>query len=103
MPNNEPLLPSRTRTAQPDPSTTRKDQKGYQLDDEYNALQVNQEFDRIHERINAIAVGAAALPDLTIILTGSTLPQAVTALQAAQARINAFGAILRQSGLLKSS
>lgn len=98
-----PLVAPRAATAQPDPSTTNKQQKGFQLDDDYNAQQVNQEFDRIHERINAIVTAAAALADLTTLATGATLPEAVTAIQAAQARLNAFGAILRQSGLLKSS
>lgn len=103
MANNSPLVPARTLTVQPDANATVKDQKRYQLPDDYNAQQTNQALDQTHERINKIVVEAAALADLSILATGSTLVQAVAAIQVAQARINAFGAILRQSGLLKSS
>lgn len=91
---NDPLIASRTPTALPDPNSGRKLQKGYQLDETYNPQQVNQEFDRVYEALNKIAVAAANLADLD----SST----ATAAQCAT-RLNAFGAILRQSGLMKPS
>jgi hypothetical protein len=91
---SEPLVATRTATAQPAPATTKKSQKAYQLTDPIVALQVNQEFDRLHERINAIVTEATALADLD--------SATATAADCAT-RLNAFGAILRQSGLLKSS
>lgn len=90
----EPILPSRTRTEQTDVSNTRKDQKNYQLPEEYNAQLSNQELDRIHERINKIVVEAEALADLD--------SATATAADCAT-RLNAFGEILRNSGLLRRS
>lgn len=97
----ENLIAPRAATAQPDPNSTRVQQKGYQLDEDFNALQVNQEFDRVYEALNKITAGATNLPDLSLIAAGATLVEVVTALQDAQTKINAFGAILRQSGLMK--
>lgn len=94
MANNAPLVASRALTVQPDANATVKDQKRYQLPDDYNAQQTNQALDQVHERINKIVVEAAALADLD--------SATATAAQCAT-RLNAFGEILRQSGLLKSS
>lgn len=91
---NQPLVAPRTATATPAPDSTRKLQKGYQLDDTYNALQINQEFDRVYEAINKVALEAENLADLD--------PSTATAASCA-ARLNAFGSILRQSGLMKTS
>lgn len=91
----EPLIPARAPTTVPVVGTTHKDQKGYQLDDEYNALQVNQEFDRLHKRINDILVEASALSDLAT--DGSETVDTISA------KVNSILVLLRQSGLLKSS
>lgn len=102
----EAILPSRTLTAQPDANASRKDQKGYQLPEEYDAQVANQEFDRLHERVNKIVVEAAALADLSTAYAGGDLATAsdvATALNATNARINALAEILRDSGLLRRS
>lgn len=90
--SRDPLIANRTATSTPQAGTTRKDQKGYQLPDEYSAQLVNQEFDRLHQRINLIVIEAAALADLDTA-TATTAQCA--------ARLNAFGEILRNSGLLR--
>lgn len=95
MSSQAPLLPARAPIAQPDPQSTGKDQKGFQLSSTYNAQEVNSEFDRVHKRINDILAEGAALPDLAT--AGSTANADICT------RINALAALMRQAGLLKSS
>jgi len=91
----ETILPARTLTSQPDANSTRKDQKGYQLPEEYDAQITNQEFDRLHERINKIVAEAAAISD---VATGGSATAAANA-----TAINSILALLRDSGLLRRS
>jgi hypothetical protein len=90
-----PLVAARTPVSLPAANDTRKDQKGYQLPDEYNAQLVNQEFDRVHERLNKLAVEGAHLTDL---VTDGTATNAEICTQ-----LNALAELLRQSGLLRRS
>ena len=90
-----PITPARTKIAQPDANSTRKSQKAYQVSDEFNAKEVNDEFDRIHERINQLVVESAALDDL---------PEDGTATNAQICtRINALYAVMRQAGLFRQA
>lgn len=88
----EPIIAARAKTPQPDANSTRKDQKGYRLPDEYDPVATNAELDRLHERLNKIVVEAEALADLD--------PSTATTSEIAT-RLNAYGEILRSSGLLR--
>jgi len=91
----ENLVPSREKTAQPNAGETRKDQKAYQMPEEYSSQAVNQEFDRVHERINKLAVeqleGGEVIEDL---LSTATLAEVIT-------RVNLQSEIMRNAGLLR--
>lgn len=96
-------LPARTSTAQPNTQKTKKDQKGFQLGPEYNAQEVNAEFDRLHKRVNDVVIenpvvnGAELSPATNNTLAGgSTTAQMI-------ARINTLTALLEKAGLLKTS
>lgn len=91
----EPLVAPREKTEQPNVNETRKDQKAHQLPEEYEARLVNQEFDRIHERINQIVVekldGGEVIEDLP---PTATLAEVIT-------RSNLQNEIMRNAGLLR--
>jgi hypothetical protein len=91
----EPIQAPREKTEQPDAGETRKDQKGFQLPMEFDARLVNQEFDRLHSRLNALLVEAAALTDLD---EGGAVSNADIC-----TRINALAEIMRQASLLRRS
>lgn len=104
-----PILAQRNKTLQPDVAETVKNQKSYELPAEYDqtaARLINQEFDRIHERINLVVVEAAALADLSEAYVAGDLGSAAniaTAINTTNARINALTEIMRNSGLLRRS
>lgn len=91
MGGRDPIVAPRAATAQPNQASTRKDQKRYQISDPPEAKEINDEFDRVHTRLNQIVVAAAALADLD--------PATATAAQCAT-RLNELAEILRDSGLL---
>lgn len=95
-----------TKTEQPNPGETRKDQKGYQLPEEYIARLVNAEFDRLHERINKITVealdGAEVIADLAALDSAATLAQTRTyIIDTLTPRLNLIAEILRDMGGLR--
>ena len=101
-----PITPARTKTAQLDANSTRKSQKAYQVSDEFNAKEVNDEFDRIHERINQLVVESAALDDLTTTYVAGDMGTAAAiaaALNTTNSRINALYAVMRQAGLFRQA
>lgn len=91
----EPIVAPREKTEQPNINETKKDQKAHQLPEEYVARLVNQEFDRIHERINQIVVeyldSGEVVEDL---LSTATLAEVIT-------RVNLQNEIMRNAGLLR--
>jgi len=91
----EAIVPARTKTAQINPNETKKDQKAYQMPEEYSAQAVNQELDRIHQRINQIVVEALdsgeVLEDLPVT---ATLAEVI-------AQQNKQNEIMRNAGLLR--
>lgn len=87
-----PITVSREPVQQPAPASTSKDQKAYRVGAEVDPQALNAELDRLHARINRIVVEAEALADLDT----ATATAAICA-----ARLNAFGEILRDSGLLR--
>lgn len=91
----EPLVAPRTKTEQPNAAETRKDQKHFQMPEEYDSLSVNKALDEIHERINKLATEALSAGDvIEDLAAAATLPVAVE-------RINVLTEILRNAGLLR--
>lgn len=83
--SDSPLVAPRTAAAQPAPGSTRVLQRSYQIDDPPAALQVNQEFDRVYEALNKIAVAAAQVQNLPTDGTATNIQicSAINALLAA--------------------
>lgn len=91
----ENLVPSREKTAQANLNETRKDQKAFQMPEEYSAQAVNQEFDRVHARINALAQEALDSGEVIEDLPATaTLAEVIT-------RSNLQSEIMRNAGLLR--
>lgn len=91
----EPIIAATSKTLQPNPGETRKDQKGYQLPEEYNAQMTNQEFDRVHSRINAIVQEDTSAGEPIANLAGAaTLAEVIT-------QVNLLAETLRKAGLLR--
>ncbi len=95
----ENIMPSRLKTLQPQASETRKDQKGYQLPEEYSAQLTNQELDRLHQRINDLVTestdSGVIIEDL--VATGVALTDSAAAIT----RLNLLSEIMRTAGLLR--
>lgn len=91
----EPIIASTTRTAQPNAGETKKDQKSYQITGEYDentARLINQEFDRLHERINKVVTESLSDGEVIEDLAGTaTLAEVIT-------RVNLIAEIMRNSG-----
>lgn len=91
----DPIQAPRSKTAQPNANETRKDQKAYQMPEEYSAQAVNNEFDRVHERINALVTetleSGEVVEDLALT---ATLAEVIE-------RVNLFAEIMRNAGLLR--
>lgn len=95
----EPIIASTTRIEQPNAAETRKDQKGFQLPEEYNARLVNQNFDQVHERINKIVTETLESGEvIEDLVTSGVVATDVTALIA---RVNLLSEILRDMGGLR--
>lgn len=91
----EPLVAPRSKTEQPNASETRKDQKHFQMPEEYDSQSVNKALDEIHERINKLATESLSAGDVIEDLPGTaTLAEVIT-------RVNLHSEILRNAGLLR--
>lgn len=95
----EPLIAPRTKTEQPNPNETRKDQKHFQMPEQYSSEAVNKGLDEIHDRINKLATEALQSGEVLedLVITGVAATDAAAAIT----RINVLQEILRNAGLLR--
>lgn len=89
------IVVSRTPLSTPSSESTKKSQTSVRLGQDYDALAIQKEFDRVHESINQILVEDAPLADLP---TDGSASNASICKQ-----INSLAATLRKAGLLRSS